>query len=118
MHLYEEDVQLFLATVQAFVDALPPCPKRKLHADQIYQSETENQDRSKRRNVITLLRNGVTELSRDLIKDCVTCDLSDGTFNKARKALGDLLATLDELVDDSILKESSVCSVLPKCISG
>lgn len=112
MHLSEADVQLFLAIVHAFIDALPPCPKQKLHADHIYQSETNGQERRKRHNVITLLRNGVTELSRDLVKDCITCNLRDGTtFDKASEALGKRLVTLDDLVDDSIIKESSVSSV-------
>lgn len=116
MHLSEADVQLFLAIVQTFIDALPPCPKQKLHAYQPFQSETDGQERRKRRNVITLLRNGVTELSRDLVKDCITCNLRDDTtFDKASEALGKLLVTLDGLVGDSILKESPVSSVSPKC---
>jgi hypothetical protein len=66
---------------------------------------------------MTLLRNAVTELSGDFIKDCATCDLPDGTFCKANKALDRLLVILDGLVGDNILTSSSVSSVLSKCIS-
>jgi hypothetical protein len=36
MYLTDSDVQLFLAIVQAFVDAMPPCPKQKSHVAWIH----------------------------------------------------------------------------------
>ncbi|PON20790.1 hypothetical protein TGAM01_v210298 [Trichoderma gamsii] len=107
MQLYEADVQLFLATVQAFVDVLPPCPKRKSNAAQKDES-TEAKNRLERDNFIRILRIDMTEVSGDSTKDRMMCDVPDGdAFEKAREALEDLLLMMNERVDDGIPKEDS-----------
>ncbi|KAL6886896.1 peptidase S8/S53 domain-containing protein [Trichoderma evansii] len=104
MYLAEADVQLFLAIVRAFVDALPPDPKNE---PDTCRSQSEHQNRIERHNAIRILRLEVTTLSKDSTKNQVMCDLQDESFEKASKALEDLLYVLDELVDDGILKHNS-----------
>ncbi|RYP46073.1 hypothetical protein DL768_007665 [Monosporascus sp. mg162] len=105
MHLAEADAQLFLAIVQAFVSALPPSPKR--------EPQSEDWNRTKRHNAISVLRFEVQDLPKVLTKDFAVCDLSDDAFDKASDALEDLLNLLDGLVDDGIPRKEELLTNPP-----
>jgi len=102
MLLAKTDAQLFLGTVQAFVGALPPSPKREPDAAQTCQPQSEDWNQTKRHNAITFLRFEVWELTEVLTEDRAICDLSGDAFDSASDALEELLDLLDGLVDDGI----------------
>lgn len=103
MPLAKEEVQVFFATVQAFVDALPPSPKREqLDATQTGGPQPADLNQIKRHNAITLLRFEVLEMARVFTKDRALDDLSDDAFDKASDTLEDLFQVLNGLVDDGI----------------
>ncbi|KAL7948569.1 hypothetical protein V8C42DRAFT_314863 [Trichoderma barbatum] len=102
MRLIEADAQLYFAIVQAFVSALPPSPEREPDAASTCKPQSGDRIRTKRHNVIRILRFEVWELTEVLTKDRAVCDLSVDAFDNASDALEDLLYLLDGLVDDGI----------------